>query len=108
MEPPTPLYRDPTASLKERVDDLLSRMTLVEKAAQLRAVSLRDSTAEEEGLAGIVNAVREGLHEGIGQIENAFNPRSPIESVREVTDLQRQLLEETRLKRPPMLDSTKK
>lgn len=30
-----PLYRDPTAPLAERVDDLLSRMTLREKLGQL-------------------------------------------------------------------------
>ncbi|MDQ8183169.1 glycoside hydrolase family 3 N-terminal domain-containing protein [Pelagicoccus sp. SDUM812005] len=100
-----PLYRDPNASLEARVEDLISRMTLAEKVAQVQAVSLRDSTAEEEGLAGIVKAVRDGISQGIGQIENTFDPRAPEESVREVNDLQRQLLEETRLGVPALIGS---
>lgn len=98
-------YLDVSCSIDERVKDLMSKMTLKEKVAQVRAVSLRDSTAEEEGLAGIVKAVRDGLNDGIGQIENTFDPRSPGESVREVNDLQRQLLEETRLGIPALIGS---
>ncbi|MDQ8198606.1 glycoside hydrolase family 3 N-terminal domain-containing protein [Pelagicoccus enzymogenes] len=100
-----PLYRDASASVEARVEDLMSRMTLEEKVAQVQAVSLRDSTAAEEGLAGIVKAVRDGISQGIGQIENTFDPRSPQESVREVNDLQRQLLEETRLGIPALVGS---
>lgn len=99
------LYRDPSAKIEDRVEDLISRMTLAEKAAQVQAVSLRDSTADEEGLAGIVKAVRDGISEGIGQIENTFDPRLPAESVKEVNDLQRQLLEETRLGVPALIGS---
>ncbi|MBK1876444.1 glycoside hydrolase family 3 N-terminal domain-containing protein [Pelagicoccus mobilis] len=103
MKTQSELYRDPNASIEERVEDLISRMTLAEKAAQVQAVSLRDSTAAEEG--GIVQAVRDGISEGIGQIENTFDPRTPIESVREVNDLQRILLEETRLGVPALIGS---
>lgn len=105
MNTQAPIYRNPNASIDERVEDLISRMTLAEKVAQVQAVSLRDSTAEEEGLAGIVNAVRDGISMGIGQIENTFDPRVPEESVREVNDLQRQLLEETRLGVPALIGS---
>lgn len=105
MKTQTELFRDPKASIEERVEDLISRMTLAEKVAQVQAVSLRDSTAEEEGLAGIVKAVRDGISEGIGQIENTFDPRAPEESVQEVNDLQRQLLEETRLGVPALIGS---
>ena len=83
----------------------MSRMTLEEKVAQVCALSLRDSTAAEEGLAGIVKAVRGGLKAGIGQIENTFDPRSPVASVREVNDLQRQLKEATRLGIPALVGS---
>ena len=98
-------YQDPTLSLETRVNDLMSRMTLPEKVAQVCALSLRDSTAEEEGLAGIVKAVREGLSAGIGQIENTFDPRDPEASAHEVNDLQRQLKEETRLGIPALVGS---
>ncbi|GAB5562323.1 MAG: glycoside hydrolase family 3 N-terminal domain-containing protein [Synoicihabitans sp.] len=99
------VYRDASASIDDRVRDLMSRMTLAEKIAQVCAVSLRDSTAEEEGLAGVVKAVRAGIGEGIGQIENTFDPRRPSESVREVNDLQRILREETRLGIPALIGS---
>lgn len=104
MNSPFP-YQDPHIPVAERVADLMSRMTLEEKVAQVCALSLRDSTAAEEGLAGIVKAVRGGLKAGIGQIENTFDPRSPVESVREVNDLQRQLKEETRLGIPALVGS---
>lgn len=35
---PTPLYQDPTAPIKSRVDDLISRMTLDEKLGQMTQV----------------------------------------------------------------------
>ena len=105
MTQENPLYRDPSASIEARVEDLMARMTLAEKVAQVRSVSLRDSTAAEEGLAGIVKAVRDGIGQGIGQIENTFDPRVPAESVREVNDLQRQLREETRLGVPALIGS---
>jgi len=100
-----PLFKDPHAPIDERVKDLLSGMTLEEKVAQVCALSLRDSTAEEEGLAGIVKAVRSGLRHGIGQIENTFDPRSPVESVREVNELQRLLQQETRWGIPALIGS---
>ena len=98
-------YLDPSRSIEERVDDLLRLMTVEEKVAQVCAVSLRDSTAEEEGLAGKVKAVRDGITKGIGQIENTFDPRTPRESVEEVNDLQRLLQECTRLKIPALIGS---
>lgn len=98
-------YQDPLLTISDRVADLTARMTLEEKVAQVCALSLRDSTAAEEGLAGIVKAVSEGLAHGIGQIENTFDPRSPRESVREINKLQRQLREETRLGIPALVGS---
>ena len=35
---PVPVYKDPAASLSQRVDDLLGRMTLAEKVAQMQTV----------------------------------------------------------------------
>ncbi len=99
------VYLDASAPVSDRVNDLLERMTLEEKVAQVCAVSLRDSTAEEEGLAGKVKAVHEGITNGIGQIENTFDPRGPRESVEEVNDLQKFLNEKTRLKIPALIGS---
>ena len=44
---------DPTAPLEERVRDLLARMTVEEKAAQLTSASLRLFAATDEGLAEV-------------------------------------------------------
>jgi len=41
--PPGPVYRNPAASVEARVEDLLSRMTLEEKIAQMHGVPITDS-----------------------------------------------------------------
>ena len=44
------IYLNPNASIDARIDDLLSKMTLEEKAMQLNAASIRKSAAVEEGV----------------------------------------------------------
>ncbi len=41
--PPGPVYRNPTAPVEARVEDLLSRMTLEEKIAQMHGVPISDA-----------------------------------------------------------------
>ena len=101
--PPTARYLDASASLEERLDDLLPRMTLVEKVAQLTSASLRVSAATEEGLAEVGAAVRDSIKHGIGQIENTFDFRTPRASVEEVNSIQKLLRETTRLKIPALI-----
>src|SRR4051812_28199606 len=54
---PGPLYKDPTASVDARVKDLLSRMTIAEKAAQLvqgdisNWINMTDNSFNATGLA---------------------------------------------------------
>ncbi|MEO7599847.1 MAG: glycoside hydrolase family 3 N-terminal domain-containing protein, partial [Opitutus sp.] len=98
-------YQDATAPVDARVADLLSRMTLEEKVAQLTSISLRPSAATEEGIAVANRSARERLSLGIGQIENTFDPRPPRQSVELVNKLQRQLRDETRLKIPALIGS---
>ena len=98
-------YQDPQNSIEERVEDLIGRMTLEEKVAQVCAMSLRDSVASEEGTSGKVKAVREGIKNGIGQIENTFDPRTAKQAVIDVNALQRYLMEETRLGIPALVGS---
>ena len=45
-----PVYRDETASVQRRVDDLLSRMTLEEKVAQLTSIPPRRMDMEDESM----------------------------------------------------------
>lgn len=45
-KPSTPVYKDPSAPIEKRVDDLLSRMTLEEKIMQLNQYGLGKSSVE--------------------------------------------------------------
>ena len=106
-----PVYLDPTVPTSRRVDDLLSRMTLEEKAAQLGSVSASRNVADEAeteddgGTAMIEDgelnreAAEELLEDGIGHLTRIGGEGSlPPERAAEVTnELQTLLTEETRL-----------
>ena len=49
MAQKTPLYRNPQATVKERVDDLLGRMTLCEKIGQMNQYRCRPGTDDALG-----------------------------------------------------------
>jgi beta-glucosidase len=97
-------YRDPKLSAEERVADLLGRMTLEEKIAQLFAVWLGPPKEGGEGgpfggwTAGGLD-VAELLRHGVGQITRPFGTRpvEPERGARALNRLQRHLLEDTRL-----------
>ena len=61
----TPLYRDPNASVEERVENLLALMTLDEKLAQLSCLW---STAFVSTGTFDPNTVAEQMPHGIGQV----------------------------------------
>jgi beta-glucosidase len=106
-----PLYRNPGAAIEERVSDLLARMTLDEKIAQLHAAWLKlssDGNHEARtvdfahGDAAItVEAI---LQHGLGQITRPLGTHTvdPKEGVRALNALQRQMVENTRLGIPVM------
>lgn len=104
-DPTTPTYQDPTASLEKRVDDLLGRMTLEEKVAQVNSISIRGSAATEEGFVVMEKPIMQRLSNGIGQIENTFDPRPPRKSVEQVNKMQQHLIDNTRLKIPALIGS---
>ena len=106
------LYRDASAPIEARVRDLLSRMTLEEKVAQMRCIWI--------GKAGLVNQqanfdperARPALGNGIGQIARpgegirgtANAPRflSIEATIAFVNEVQRFLVEQTRLGIPAL------
>ncbi len=98
-----PVYLNPNVGIDTRVDDLLSRMTLQEKAAQLNAASIRKSAAVEEGVEPIEKSIEEQIKHGIGFIENTFDQRRPKQSVAMVNSLQKHLKENTRLGIPAII-----
>lgn len=97
------IYKNPNASIDDRIDDLLSKMTLEEKAMQLNATSIRKSAAIEEGVEPIEKSIEEQIKDGIGFIENTFDQRMPEKSVEMVNSLQKFLKENTRLGIPAII-----
>ncbi|MGF6544933.1 glycoside hydrolase family 3 N-terminal domain-containing protein [Paraburkholderia youngii] len=106
-----PLYRSPAAAVEERVADLLARMTLDEKIAQLHAAWLVLSAdgnhkARSIDFAQSANqiTVDEILQYGLGQITRPLGTHTvdPKEGVRALNELQRKMVEDTRLGIPVM------
>ena len=97
-------YRNPSASVEERVEDLLSRMTLEEKVAQLcgnlpfSAVNRGEVDTER---------LRETFPNGLGRITqfSTVGLASPQEIARVANDIQRYFVEKTRLGIPVALQS---
>ncbi|MBV8969534.1 MAG: glycoside hydrolase family 3 C-terminal domain-containing protein [Verrucomicrobia bacterium] len=107
----TYLYQDPNLSVEQRVSDLLGRMTLAEKIAQLHSQWLilsadgnhrtrTDPFCQPEG----ADDLKQMLKTGIGQITRPLGtqPVDPKQGVRALNALQKFLIEETRLGIPAM------
>lgn len=97
------LYRDPSQPIEVRVRDLLSRMTLEEKAAQLGSVWGYE-LIDERGKFSREKA-KELLKNGIGQVTRPGGSTNlePQEAAELVNEIQRFLVEETRLGIPAMI-----
>jgi beta-glucosidase len=108
----TPPYLDPDLPVAARVSDLLGRMTLPEKIAQLHAFWLelsedgRHAVRPGEAFLGQSDpeAVQRRLKNGMGQITRPLGTRGvdPASGVRALNRLQRFLREETRLGIPAL------
>ncbi|MDW3221188.1 MAG: glycoside hydrolase family 3 N-terminal domain-containing protein [Acidimicrobiales bacterium] len=98
----TDLYQDATAGIGERVSDLLGRMTLDEKVAQLGSIWLtalvKEETLDED-------AVAEALKNGIGHVTRigASTGLLANQSAKLGNDIQRVLVERTRLGIPTVI-----
>jgi beta-xylosidase len=97
-----PRYRDPERSIEDRVDDLLARMTLEEKVAQLGSRWVFE-LADAEGR--LTSAVPELLRDGLGQVTRISGASSwrPHEAAELANLIQRHLVEETRLGIPAVV-----
>ncbi|ORT51139.1 BglX [Vibrio sp. qd031] len=99
-------YQDPTLPVNQRVADLLSRMTIDEKVAQLGAQWLKlqadgDHQTRELEMTDSAQSgsLRDKLAHGLGQITRPLGtvPVDAKEGVMALNALQKQLVEETRL-----------
>jgi beta-glucosidase len=97
-----PAYRDPTRTVAERVEDLLSRMTLAEKVAQLGS---RWGYQLADGAAICSERAAEHLRDGLGQVTRVLGASGlRMREAAEVANaIQRHLLDETRLGIPAIL-----
>jgi beta-glucosidase len=90
-------YRDHTLPIEERVSDLLKRMTLQEKIAQMETVWEEGrKLANKNGLFN-PNAALDIIPLGIGHIGRPSENKSPLTTVKYTNGIQQFLVEETRL-----------
>ncbi len=106
-------YKDPTLPIDERVNDLLSRMTLEEKAWQMVSVNNEVKDSIEISPDGSINIdkIKSLLPYGVGQITRLSEtkggdsqtsrseraPLTPYENAELANELQKFFVEETRL-----------
>lgn len=97
------IYRDPSQSIERRTEDLLSRMTLDEKIAQLQSVWGYSLMKNRQTFS--IDRARKLLKHGIGQITRPAGGTDLEygQVVEFVNQVQRFLIEETRLGIPAML-----
>jgi beta-glucosidase len=106
-----PAYQDPRLPVEVRVADLLSRMTLDEKAAQLRALWLKQADIADERKVFSAEKAKAVLAHGLGQVARPSEAGNsggkgppPVRSAREqaafVNAVQKFVRENTRLAVP--------
>jgi beta-glucosidase len=115
-----PLYKDPRAPVDARVDDLLRRMTLEEKAAQLVGVWLNKETIQTADAEFSPQKASQAFPHGLGQISRPSDRRgatqgphagaaagtvnrTPSETARYINAAQRWAVEQTRLGIPLLM-----
>lgn len=98
----TDLYRDPTAPIADRVEDLLGRMDLADKLAQIGSIWLTELVDGDRFDAAYVAAK---LEHGIGHVTRigASTGLRPAASARLMNQIQRVAVEQTRLGIPVMV-----
>jgi beta-glucosidase len=97
-------YRDASLPVRKRVEDLLGRMNVSEKVAQLCSVWLHlgpegGEFAPHQGAFAAPSDAGVELKHGIGQITRPLGSRpiDPRDGARALNEFQRRLIEETRL-----------
>ncbi|OHX64518.1 glycoside hydrolase family 3 N-terminal domain-containing protein [Flammeovirga pacifica] len=92
------IYKQPTANIESRVQDLLKKMTLEEKVAQMRMFHANKGVEfSEDGKLELSEVVKEKLTIGIGGIKNPGEHNTPEEAAELNNQLQKYIIENSRL-----------
>ncbi|OCT15185.1 hypothetical protein A8709_13865 [Paenibacillus pectinilyticus] len=87
-------YKNPELTIDERIEDLMSRMTLEQKIAQLGCVM---------SVAGVLEHLEVQLANGIGEVAVLVGGRTTAENAALVEKIQKYLVEETDLGIPALI-----
>jgi beta-glucosidase len=101
----TPPYRNQDLPVEERISDLISRMTLEEKTAQLRSAMMpmrmpgtnAQSPTADQKEEPLPDGAEELLKDGLGEIPHASGMRGPREMAEFTNTVQKWVRENTRL-----------
>jgi beta-glucosidase len=115
-----PTYKDPKAAIPARVDDLLGRMTLEEKVAQLVGIWLKKEDIQTPDAEFSAERASKAFPHGLGQISRPSDRRgakagphagaepgtvnrTPLETARYINAAQKWAMEQTRLGIPMLM-----
>ena len=93
---PTPPYRDPALPIDQRVTDLLGRMTLEEKVAQMSMHNMETNNVPAEKI-GLDEATRKELQHGVGSLGRPGLYSSARDTAEWTNAFQKYMRENTRL-----------
>ncbi len=90
-------YKDASLSIEERVEDLLSRMTLDEKLAQIVGVWNESDAFLDEDKRLNLDSLQKYYPNGLGQIARSFAGYSATEMAQITNEIQNYFVDKTRL-----------
>ncbi|WP_044209425.1 glycoside hydrolase family 3 N-terminal domain-containing protein [Flammeovirga sp. OC4] len=96
-QPIVEVYKQPTASIESRVEDLLKKMTLEEKVAQMRMFHANKGVKFKDGKLDLSEVVQKKLKLGIGGIKNPGEHNTPEEAAELNNQLQKYIIKNSRL-----------
>ena len=90
-------YQDPSLSVQERVDDLLHRMSVEEKVAQMRIFHANIGVeSDEKGNLNLSQIVKDKLTLGIAGIKNPGEHLPPLKAAKLNNELQKYIIRNNR------------